>query len=141
MLRWTSDTNRAYFVQRARTCQGPSSFNLVRTNIPGLPGTTAYTDTTAPGLGAAFYRVGTCSSNSATPPNLHVPVLVPASVTLTWSSVTNRAYALERATNMGAAPAFSLLRSNLPGQPGTTSFTDTNPVNGAPRFYRLRVEQ
>lgn len=141
LLRWTSDTNHTYFVQRATNLQGPSSFNLVRTNIPGLPGTTAYTDTAAPYLPAAFYRVGSSSPNDSSPLNLQVPAFVPGSVTLTWLSVTNRSYAVERATNLGTLPAFTLLRSNLPGQPGTTSFTDTNPVTGAPRFYRVRVEQ
>ena len=139
-LRWTSDSGQAYFVQRATNLAGPLSFSLLRADIPGLPGVTAYTDTTAPALGAAFYRVGTGSSNSATPPSLQVPVLVPASVTLTWSSVTNRTYALERATNLGAGPAFSVLQSNLAGLPGTTSWTDTNAAGSTPRFYRVRVQ-
>ena len=63
-----------------------------------------------------------------------------AAVTVTWSSVTNRTYALERAIDLGAAPAFSVLRSNLPGLPDTTTFTDTNTLGSAPRFYRVRVE-
>ena len=64
----------------------------------------------------------------------------PAEVAVTWSSVANRTYALERATNLGAAPAFSVLQSNLPGLAGTTSWTDTNAPGSAPRFYRVRVE-
>jgi parallel beta-helix repeat protein len=63
-----------------------------------------------------------------------------SAVTVTWSSVTSRTYALERATNLGAAPAFSVLQSNLPGLPDTTSFTDTNALGSASRFYRVRVE-
>jgi hypothetical protein len=55
-------------------------------------------------------------------------------------SVTNRSYALERATNLGAVPAFSVLQSNIAGWPGTTSWTDTNSVGSAPRFHRVRVE-
>ena len=139
-LRWSSDSAHSYFVQQATSLSTPVSFTTLGGNIPGLPGVTAYTDTTAPALGPAFYRVGTGSSNSATPPSLQVPVLVPASVTLTWSSVTNRTYALERATNLGAAPAFWLLQSNLAGLPGTTSWTDTNAAGSTPRFYRVRVE-
>ena len=91
--------------------------------------------------GFRFYRVGTGASNSVTPPSLQAPAFVPASVTLTWSSVTNRSYALERATNLGGVPAFSVLQSNIAGLPGTTSWTDTNGVGSAPRFYRVRVEQ
>jgi hypothetical protein len=65
----------------------------------------------------------------------------PGSVTLTWSSVANRSYSLERATEVGASSALSLLCSNIPGQAGTTSFIDTNALTGAPCFYRIRVEQ
>ena len=61
-------------------------------------------------------------------------------VTVTWSSVTNRSYTLERATNLGAVPAFSVLQSNLAGLPDTTAWTDTNSLAPAPRFYRVRVE-
>ena len=43
--------------------------------------------------------------------------------------------------HLGAFPAFSLLRSNIAGLAGATSFTDTNAVGAAPRFYRVRVEQ
>ena len=139
-LRWTSDSSHSYFVQRATSLTGPVSFSLLQSDIPGLPGSTAYTDTTAPGLGAAVYRVGTGSSNSATPPSLQAPALVPASIAFTWSSVTNRTYALEQATNLGAAPAFSVLQSNILGRAGTTSSTDTNALGSAPRFYRVRVE-
>jgi hypothetical protein len=63
-----------------------------------------------------------------------------SAVTVTWSSVTDRTYTLERATNLGAAPAFSVVQSKLTGLPGTTSFTDTNVLGSAPRFYRVRVE-
>jgi hypothetical protein len=141
VLRWTSDTNHTYFVERATNLATPLSFSLLKTNLPGLPGTTAYTDTTAPLLPAAFYRVGADSTNHSSPLSLHPPVIFPGSVTLIWSSVTTRSYAVERATNPCVPPAFSVLRSNLPGQPGTTSFIDTNPVTATPRFYRVRVEQ
>jgi hypothetical protein len=40
-----------------------------------------------------------------------------------------------------AKPPFSLLVTNLPGQPGTTSFTDTNTAGGSPFFYRVGVGQ
>ncbi len=63
-----------------------------------------------------------------------------SAVTVTWSSVTDRNYALEQATNLRAAPAFCVLQSNMPGLPDTTSWTDTNAVGTAPRFYRVRVE-
>jgi len=60
-------------------------------------------------------------------------------LTVSWSSVTNRSYALERATNFGGA-IFSVLQSNIVGWPGTTTWTDTNAIGSARRFYRVRVE-
>ena len=66
--------------------------------------------------------------------------IAPSSVTLTWSSVTNRAYFVQRATNLVNQPAFSLLQTNIPGRPGTTSFTDTNPPVSGPAFYRIGVQ-
>jgi hypothetical protein len=59
--------------------------------------------------------------------------------TLTWTSVTNRTYTLEQATNLGGPPAFSVLCSKLAGLPGTTNWTDTNAPVASPRFYQLRV--
>jgi len=57
---------------------------------------------------------------------------------ITWQSVSGHSYLLERATNVGGA--FSLLQSNLTGQTGTTSFTDTNAAaGGSAFFYRVGV--
>jgi len=58
-------------------------------------------------------------------------------VTLSWQSVTNRIYVLERATNLGASPAFLPLASGLPGRQGTTTFTDTNAPSPGPHLYRV----
>jgi hypothetical protein len=83
---------------------------------------------------------GTNPTNAASALRM-LPVTGAASdVRVSWTSVTNRSYALERATNLGVVPAFSLLQSNLAGWPGTTSCTDTNAAGSAPRFYRVRVE-
>jgi hypothetical protein len=64
---------------------------------------------------------------------------LPATATLTWSSVTNRAYFVVRSTNVSATP-YSLLKSNIAGLPGTTSFTDSNPPAGGPAFYRVGIQ-
>ena len=58
-------------------------------------------------------------------------------VTVTWQSVEGVSYFLERSTNLSASPPFTLLAPNLPGQPGTTSFTDTNAASLTPLFYRV----
>ncbi|EEF62715.1 hypothetical protein Cflav_PD5350 [Pedosphaera parvula Ellin514] len=57
-LTWTSVANRSYFVQRATDLNTPTSFSVIQANIPGLPGTTSYTDATAPASGPVYYRVG-----------------------------------------------------------------------------------
>ena len=56
-----------------------------------------------------------------------------------WQSVLGQSYSVERATN--ASGPFSLLQSNIPGQAGTTSVTDTNPANGNPILYRVAVPE
>jgi hypothetical protein len=141
VLRWSSDTSHTYFVESATNLDGPQAFSLLGTNIPGLAGTTTYTDTSALSQPAVFYRVGTDSTSGSASMSLQLPVWFSGSATLTWSSVATRSYTLEKAMNVGATPAFSLLSSNIAGLAGTTSFTDTNALTGAPCFYRIRVEQ
>jgi len=57
-------------------------------------------------------------------------------VTVSWQSVAAVDYFLERSTNVaGPPPILTPLAGNLHGQPGTTSFTDTNAANLAVLFY------
>jgi len=58
---------------------------------------------------------------------------------VSWQSEAGVNYFLERSTNLTASPAFVPLATNLPGQTGTTSFTDTNAAGTAPFFYRVGV--
>jgi hypothetical protein len=60
-------------------------------------------------------------------------------VNVNWQSVVGVNYFLERSTNLGASPPFTLLAPNLPGQPGTTSYTDTNAAIASPLFYGVGV--
>ncbi len=60
-------------------------------------------------------------------------------VTVTWQSVVGVTYFLERSTNLSAIPPFSLLTTGMPGQSGTTSYTDTNAAGAGPFFYRVGV--
>jgi hypothetical protein len=86
------------------------------------------------------WLAGTNPTNAVSALRLQPPVSGPGSVTLTWSSVTNRAYFVESATNLVPPPAFSPLQTNIPGLPDTTSFTDTNPPASAAAFYRIGVQ-
>jgi hypothetical protein len=56
VVRWESVADRTYFLERSTTAS--SGFTPLATGIPGLPGTTTYTDTNAIGAGPWFYRVG-----------------------------------------------------------------------------------
>lgn len=82
---------------------------------------------------------GTNPTNAFSVLRLLPPSRAGADVTLTWLSVTNLTYVLERSTNLAATPPFTTLATNLPGQSGITSWTDTNATVSGPRFYQLRV--
>jgi PKD repeat protein len=141
LLSWSSDNGHNYFIQRAWSLASTPNFITISTNVPGLIGTTSFLDPAAPGHSAAFYRVGTFTTSSGTPMNLQAPVFVPAGVIVTWSSVTNRIYSLQRSTNLLAQPPFPSIQSNIQGQAGTTTFIDTNASGTGPYFYRVQVQQ
>ena len=69
-----------------------------------------------------------------------MPVIKPPGLLLRWSSDTNHACFVQRATNLVAPAAFSLLQTDIPGLPDATSFTDTNPSVSTPAFYRVGVQ-
>jgi hypothetical protein len=69
------------------------------------------------------------------------PASSESGVTVSWQSVNTRSYFLERATDVGAQPPFQILQSNIVGQVGTTTYTDTNALGNGPFLYRVGVEQ
>ena len=62
-----------------------------------------------------------------------------SSVTVRWQSVPGVSYTLERSTNLSFPLTFASLATGIPGQPGTTSYSDTNAVPSTPRYYRVSV--
>ncbi|MCX6632915.1 MAG: hypothetical protein NTW28_35405, partial [Candidatus Solibacter sp.] len=58
-------------------------------------------------------------------------------VTVTWQSVAGVSYFVERSTNL--ASPFTPLGTGIPGQSGTTTYTDTSAAGLAPLFYRVGV--
>ncbi|MDB6122054.1 MAG: hypothetical protein JWQ71_1047 [Pedosphaera sp.] len=84
------------------------------------------------------WRAGTDPTNAASVLKLFTPTLTTPHVILTWSSVTNRSYFVQRTTNLSAASPFSVLKASIPGQSGTTSYTDTNAPG--PVYYRVGVQ-
>ena len=85
------------------------------------------------------WACGTDPTNALSVLRLLTPVVAGTNVTLAWESVAGVNYFLQRNTNLTASSAFVPLATNLLGQAGTTSFTDTNAIGGSPFFYRIGV--
>ena len=109
----------------------------------GLPvdGTADYTDADADGRNNWQEWVsGTDPTNALSVLRLLAPTNSLFGVTVSWQSVTNRAYSLERSTNLGSHPPFQPLATAIPGRAGTTTYTDTNPPSAGPIFYRVGAQ-
>ena len=83
---------------------------------------------------------GTDPTNALSVLRLLAPTNSLFGVTVSWQSVTNRAYSLERSTNLGSHPPFQPLATAIPGRAGTTTYTDTNPPSAGPIFYRVGAQ-
>jgi hypothetical protein len=109
----------------------------------GLPtdGSVTYADPDHDGLNnLQEWIAGTVPTNSASVLRILSATPRTASVDVVWQSVSNRAYFIERSTNLTAHPPFTMLAASLPGQVGTTTFTDTTATGPGPVFYRVGVQ-
>jgi hypothetical protein len=59
-------------------------------------------------------------------------------ITVPWQSVSGKTYFLQRSTNLNSP--FAPLATNITGQPGSTSYSDTNTPGADPFFYRVGVQ-
>jgi hypothetical protein len=84
------------------------------------------------------WLAGTDPTDATSLLQLATPPQTNASITITWQSVAGRFYFLQRGTNV--TRSFSTIQSNLLGQAGTTSYTDTNSVKDKMFFYRVGVQ-
>ena len=119
--------------------QGEFTNWLAQFSLP-TDGTADFTDLDGDGFNNyQEYRCGTDPTNALSALRLLPPAPAGTNLTLAWPSATGRSYVLECSTNLGATPPFFPLATNLPGQPGATRFTVTNPAAWGPNFYRVFV--
>jgi hypothetical protein len=114
---------------------------LEQHNLP-TDGSADFLDSDADGLNNwQEWLAGTEPTISSSVLKLMNPTVdISAGITLTWQSVSNRIYFLQRGADLLAQPPFSTIQSNIIGQAGTTSYTDTNGVGTGPFFYRIGVQ-
>ena len=82
---------------------------------------------------------GTDPTNSQSVLMMLAPSNNPSGITVPWQSVSGKTYFLEQSTNLNSS--FASLATNITGQAGTTSYTDTNAPGVDPFFYRVGVQR
>ena len=87
------------------------------------------------------WRAGTDPTNSLSVFRMLTPLRPSPGVAVRWESVPSRTYFLERALNPNDHTIFSPIAGNIAGQPGTTSYTDTNVVPVGAVLYRVGVQE
>jgi hypothetical protein len=145
-----TDTNAAAgpFFYRVGVQTGSNEFHLAPSMIPftwlqqyGLPvdGSADFTDTDGDRANAwQEWKAWTVPTDLQSALRMLLPEPEGGATVLRWESVGGHHYAVERATNAG--DPFLLIGSNIPGQPGTFSFTDTNAAGHGPFLYRVGVQ-
>jgi len=83
--------------------------------------------------------VGTTPTNSLSALKILSVNPNPSGAIVTWQSVTNRSYFVQRSANLSSLAPFSLIQSAVAGQSGTTIFVDNGATNSESFLYRVGV--
>jgi len=103
-------------------------------------GSATYADPDHDGLNnLQEWIAGTTPTNPASALRILSATPRPTGVDIVWQSVSNRAYFVERSSDLTASPPFNGLATNLPGQPGITTYTDSTATGPGPYFYRVGI--
>jgi len=84
---------------------------------------------------------GTNPTNAASVLRQLIPATDPSGLTLSWQSVTNRSYSLERAAEISSPQSFLTIQTGILGQPNVTTALDTNWPGAGIYLYRVKLEQ
>jgi hypothetical protein len=110
----------------------------------GLPtdGSADYADTDGDGMNNwQEWRADTVPTNSLSVLRLTTVANAAPGLRITWRSVATRSYFLQRATNLSGVAPLSTIATSIPGQAGTTTYTDSTAVGGGRFFYRVGVQE
>mgnify|MGYP001275688998 CR=1 FL=1 len=122
--------------------QGPGTGEFIHWLVQhGLPsnGSADLSDPDADGMNnQQEWIAGTNPTDSFSLLKLLVPIPNPLGTELKWSSVAGKSYSIERSEELSSS--FSVIASNVPGLPETTSYVDSTATNISSQFYRVRVE-
>ena len=103
-------------------------------------GSADYTDPDRDGMNNwQEWICGTIPTNNFSVLRMVSAVALPSGVRISWQSVSNRTYFVQRSTDVASPFSFLMIGNNIPGQSGTTGYTNAN-ASGGPFFYRVGVE-
>ena len=109
----------------------------------GLPtdGSADYADTDGDGMNNwQEWKAGTVPTDPTSRLQMYAPSNSAPGVAVSWQSVANVTYFVQRSTDLTAQPAFSTIQDNLAGQTGMTTYTDTSATNSDQYYYRVGVQ-